>query len=637
MAMYGAGGLIANVSYNTPYKVSFKGLVTGFANYTIAISNNPKHGTLGSIAYVNGDIYVMYTPTSGFFGNDSFTFNATYTNQTTNDATVTIYVNGLKPTARNGSANVISGVSTNIDISSYVTFWTSRSYILINAPPPVHGSAQDGGGISAIKYTSKQFYLGTDVVYYSIVNELGTSNIATISVTVTPPVPVCVNSTASYHKNDKNIQINVTSNISYGNSIRIVTPPQHGTATVSGFVITYTPTTDYAGTDTINYVAVNNYGPSSSTTITITITQPSPSISIVSPIAAVSGKSVTTDLSSYISGWTPNSTLFVSTSAAHGQASIINGESIMYTPTSGYFGNDTVGIKVSNDWGTSPETIVKFVSTLNAPISSTVSGIIATTSVPLTINLTNYVMNWTYNSKINTSYPSHGALKYLQENPIRSLIYTSNDSYTGDDVLQYNVVNEKGTSNISLIYIHVQAAMPTCNQGSVKFLTGSVGNQLDLLPYIKNWTSSSVVNLNAAPLYGTYSIVGTILTYAPNGTYIGSDNITYSVTNSAGTSNQATFSITILPKPPTITDKNVTIKKSNLPNIIDLSGSITNWTQGSILKMTQAPTRGIVSLGGATVSYKLSSVQFTGKDIFKIVVQNENTSSSAATITVTVV
>lgn len=53
--------------------------------------------------------------------------------------------------------------------------------------------------------------------------------------------------------------------------IRITTAPQHGTATVSGEKITYTPVEDFFGKDTIQFTAFGTLGESSPATVTIEI------------------------------------------------------------------------------------------------------------------------------------------------------------------------------------------------------------------------------------------------------------------------------------------------------------------------------------------------------------------------------
>jgi len=60
------------------------------APLTYAITSGPANGTLGPIDQANGT--VTYTPAAGYSGPDSFTYQATSANGTSNTATATITV-----------------------------------------------------------------------------------------------------------------------------------------------------------------------------------------------------------------------------------------------------------------------------------------------------------------------------------------------------------------------------------------------------------------------------------------------------------------------------------------------------------------------------------------------------------------
>ena len=93
-----------NVTSRTPYgeAVSVQLACTEFASQplTYAIVGAPAHGTL-SAATATGQ--VTYTPGAGFQGNDSFTYDASSTNGTSNLASVAIVVSGPS-VARSGHA-----------------------------------------------------------------------------------------------------------------------------------------------------------------------------------------------------------------------------------------------------------------------------------------------------------------------------------------------------------------------------------------------------------------------------------------------------------------------------------------------------------------------------------------------------
>ena len=61
---------------------------------TYAIGTSPSHGTLSGLATSTG--YVVYTPTSGYTGSDTFTYTVTSGGDTTSPATVTLTVTNAK-------------------------------------------------------------------------------------------------------------------------------------------------------------------------------------------------------------------------------------------------------------------------------------------------------------------------------------------------------------------------------------------------------------------------------------------------------------------------------------------------------------------------------------------------------------
>src|SRR3546814_16641583 len=59
------------IGYDTAAPIDLSGLITGI-HTSIAIASGPAHGT----ASIAGDV-VTYTPASGYYGADSFTYTAT--------------------------------------------------------------------------------------------------------------------------------------------------------------------------------------------------------------------------------------------------------------------------------------------------------------------------------------------------------------------------------------------------------------------------------------------------------------------------------------------------------------------------------------------------------------------------------
>jgi hypothetical protein len=122
-------------------------------------------------------------------------------------------------------------------------------------------------------------------------------------------------------------------------SIAVATGPAHGTTSVSGNVVTYTPTAGYFGADSFTYTATGPGGTSSAATVTLTVATPA------APTAAAASASVSydtakaIDLSGSITG--VHTSVAVATGPAHGTTSV-SGDVVTYTPTTGYFGADSL-------------------------------------------------------------------------------------------------------------------------------------------------------------------------------------------------------------------------------------------------------------------------------------------------------
>lgn len=131
------------------------------------------------------------------------------------------------------------------------------------------GTAQfDGAGF--FTYTPNSDFTGTDSFRYTVDdNDAETSNIATVTITVTPPnqSPVAVNDNVTVEQ-DTPLQIDVLANDSDSDgsldqaSVVLITPPVNGNAKVNSGSgrITYTPDSGFFGVDTFTYTVTDNVG-----------------------------------------------------------------------------------------------------------------------------------------------------------------------------------------------------------------------------------------------------------------------------------------------------------------------------------------------------------------------------------------
>jgi len=92
----------------------------------------------------------------------------------------------------------------------------------------------------------------------------------TYTVTVSQSLPVAnpVNSVVAYNSSNNPIALNVAGTAT---SVAVASAPSHGTATVAGLVIAYTPAAGYSGNDSFTYTAANASGTSSPGTVSILV------------------------------------------------------------------------------------------------------------------------------------------------------------------------------------------------------------------------------------------------------------------------------------------------------------------------------------------------------------------------------
>jgi uncharacterized protein YhjY with autotransporter beta-barrel domain len=353
---------------------------------SVAVASAASHGT----TQVSGTS-ITYTPAVGYTGADSFTYTASNSAGTSAPATVSITVNPPPvPTVAAASATTSYNTATSINLASAISGVDITGVNI--ASNPSHGTVSVSG--ETVTYTpSSTFYGGTDTFTYTATNPGGASTPATITVTVgTVAVPTAANMSATTPYNTAT-DIHLASAISGTDitAITITSNPSHGTVSVSGETVTYTPSSIYyGGTDSFTYTATNPGGHSAPATVTITVTPLS--TPTVTPLSVVTTKAtpVLIDAAAEFHGTQPLTGVTVATQPAHGTATA-SGEQILYTPAAGFVGTDTFSYQLSNHFGAStPGTITVTVPAVGRATGSSVT-VTTQPGSPVSVNLASVV------------------------------------------------------------------------------------------------------------------------------------------------------------------------------------------------------------------------------------------------------
>ncbi|MGK0493352.1 MAG: hypothetical protein ACJASD_003600, partial [Sphingomonas echinoides] len=604
----------ASVAYNTATPIDLSASVSG-VHSSLSVSTAPAHGTT-SIA---GDV-ITYTPTTGYYGSDSFAYTAAGPGGTSGAATVTLTVaTPAAPTVAAKSASIAYDTATPIDLTASVSGVHGS---LTVSTAPAHGTTSIAGDV--ITYTPTTGYYGSDSFAYTATGPGGTSGAATVTLTVaTPAAPTVAAKSASIAYNTAT-PIDLTASVSgVHSSLTVSTAPAHGTTSIAGDVITYTPTTGYYGSDSFGYTATGPGGTSAAATVTLTVATPA-APTVAAKSASIAYDTATPiDLTASVSG--VHSSLTVSTAPAHGTTSIA-GDVITYTPTTGYYGSDSFAYTATGPGGTSgAATVTLTVATPAAPTVAAKSASIAyNTATPIDLTAS---VSGVHSSLTVSTAPAHGTTSIAGD----VITYTPTTGYYGSDSFGYTATGPGGTSAAATVTLTVATpAAPTVAAKSAS-IAYDTATPIDLTASVSGVHSSLTVS--TAPAHGTTSIAGDVITYTPTTGYYGSDSFGYTATGPGGTSTAATVTLTVAtPAAPTVAAKSASVAY-NTATPIDLTASVSG-VHGS-LTVSTAPAHGTTSIAGDVITYT-PTTGYYGSDSFGYTATGPGGTSGAATVTLTV-
>lgn len=217
-----------------------------------------------------------------------------------------------------------------------------------------------------ISFSSAGVFSGTPTTagsYTAVVrstDDAGYNATQSYSVVIADAVPVAVDDSATT-PSQQPVTIPVTANDGgVITSIAVAGAPAHGTATVSGVTVVYTPTGTYFGADSFTYTATGPGGTSAPATVSITVNAlPVPAGQPRAAVATVAGQPVTIDTTVGATGG-PFTGVTLVTQPATGTTTV-TGTNITYTPLVTASGTASIVYTLNNAYGAS------------APITTTIT------------------------------------------------------------------------------------------------------------------------------------------------------------------------------------------------------------------------------------------------------------------------
>ncbi|MGK4567264.1 beta strand repeat-containing protein [Flavobacterium sp. 3HN19-14] len=274
--------------------------------------------------------------------------------------------------------------STTVPVSIAVQAANGTATVNTNGTP---SQADD-----TITYVPNADFNGTDTFSYTITDSNGDTSTAVVTITVTPvnDLPLAAND-STFTNEDIPVTITVMGNDTFGGDgpaatdpVTIGTAPLHGAVVVNpDNTITYTPAANYNGNDSFTYTITDSNGDTSTATVTIVINP----VNDV-PLAANDTVSLPMNTNTVIAvlandtfggDWPNFGSIIVASQPSNGIATLnTNGtptnptdDTITYTPTTGYFGNDSFTyIIIDANGDTSTATVFITVTGQNAIVAA---------------------------------------------------------------------------------------------------------------------------------------------------------------------------------------------------------------------------------------------------------------------------
>ncbi|MEY0766217.1 Ig-like domain-containing protein [Providencia huaxiensis] len=608
------------------------------------------NGTKGTATF-DADGKLVYTPKKGEVGTDTITYQVTDKNgNVSNTATVTVTIDAA-PVANDDSVATKEGAPVTMDVLHNDTdldgdIDPSTAVIMTNGTKGTATFDADG----KLVYTPKKGEVGTDTITYQVTDKNGNvSNTATVTVTIDAAPVANDDSVATKEgapvtmdvlKNDTDLDGDIDPS-----TVTIVTNGTKGTATFDADgKLVYTPNRGEVGTDTITYQVTDKNG-NVSNTATVTVTIDAAPVANDDSVATKEGAPVTIDVlhnDTDLDGDIDPSTAVIMTNGTKGTATFDADGKLVYTPKKGEVGTDTITYQVTDKNGNVSNTATVTVTIDAAPVANDDSRA-TKDGVPVTIDVLHNDTDLDGDIDPSTAViVTNGTKGTATFDADGKLVYTPNRGEVGTDTITYQVTDKNGNvSNTATVTVTIDAA-PVANDDSVATKEGAsvtidvLHNDTDLDGDID--PSTAVIMTNGTKGTATFDADGKLV-YTPKKGEVGTDTITYQVTDKNGNvSNTATVTVTIDAAPVANDDDGVTkegapVTMDVLHNDTDLDGDIdpstavimTNGTKGTATfdadgKLVYTPKKGEV--GTDTITYQVTD-------------KNGNVSNTA-TVTVTI-
>ncbi|MBM7702908.1 Ig-like domain-containing protein [Metabacillus iocasae] len=630
---------VPNYTVTNPEDVIAIGQVVGndvdFNPLTYRLGTNPSNGTVT----VNPNGQFVYTPDLNFAGTDAFTVIVDDGQGGTATSTVTIVFIPVNdpPVTQDYSLTTLEDTLVEGAIVATDPDGDGLTFTLQDAPQNGVVNVNPDGTYS---YIPNENFNGVDTFSVLVSDAEGSTAVSTVTIKVIPVNDPPVVPDYSFTTQEETPVLGAVIGTDTEGELLVYSlqsPPVNGDVTVNvDGTFTYTPNTDFTGSDTFTVLVSDEQGLGAVSTITINV-------------LAVNDPPVTGDLNLTIDEDTTVNGQVVATdpdgdpltftlqAAPQNGIAIVNEDgTYTYTPNNNFTGIDLFTVLVSDgQGGTATSTITITVLQVNDPPivpNYTVSTEEDAPVVGTVVGTDPEGSPLTYSLQLE---PSNGTVVVNDDGMFK---YMPNENFTGTDTFTVLVTDTQGATAISTVTVKVVAVNDPPVTSDVSYTIDedtTVSGQVvatdpegDLLTFeLENSPQNGVAIVNVD---GTF-------TYTPNENFTGTDMFMVLVSDDQGDAVVSTVTIKVIPvnDPPVVPDYTFTTEED-----VSLDGAIVGTdVEGSPLTYTLqlSPSNGTVVINvNGTFTYTPDE-NFTGTDTFSVLVSDSQGGSSISSVTIDVV
>lgn len=611
---------------------------------TFTLLTNVTHGTL----VFNNNGTFTYTPSNGYLGNDSFSYNVCGAGLCDN-AVVTINVTeSAPPVAVDDTYTTAEDVVLTGNVGTNDTEPDGSPMVFAIINQPLHGTVilnTDG----TFTYTPEANYNGNDSFTYSACDPTPICDNATVTITITPVTDVPVANDDNY-ATDQNTVLgaNVLFNDVEGDgdalTVTLVSDVSNGFLVLNNDgSFTYTPATDYLGGDSFTYSVCDIDGCDTSTvTIDVQIPNDPP---IANDDSYTTAEDVVLNGSVADNDSDPDGDIITYTlgqSTTNGTLIFTVDGTFVYTPNAEFSGSDSFTYTACDPLGECDNATVNITitqvidahiavnDTLQTPINTQlVSNLLTNDINPEGITLSTFISQGPLNGTANLS--ANG-----------TLIYTPDADFYGEDSLTYFACNTLGLCPEATVYITV--LLPSNPPIATNDLFNILENEV---------LSNTVANNDVEPDGQTlnYSLVtttvdGTLVmnsdgtfTFTPNADFYGTVIVTYQACDPDFLCDNATLTINVYPvnTPPIAVDDYATTTINEVLNGDASFNDIETDGDPITYSIFSNTTNGTLVLNANGTYTYTPNTDYLGSDSFTYIVCDWTSLCDTAVVTIEVV